>query len=514
MSEEAKPEPIKVDAPALPPKVAWALMIGLGVAIWLAAAAHEGTLANPEYTPSKWRLLAIFLPTILGLMLRPMPGGAIVLIGVVLTALLGALTLDEALAGYMDSTVWLVLAAYFISRGFIKTGLARRIALMFVRFMGRTTLGLAYAILATDTLLAGMIPSNAARVGGVLLPITRGLAELYKSHPGRSASLIGTFLMLSLYQGDVIACALFFTGQASNPLAAEQARQLTANEPGGPLVLTYANWIWYALAPAVVSLLAVPYLVYRWNPPEVTETPAAAEFANDQLIEMGPPSRNERMLIAVFCTVVLSWILVGSPLWVMVQDAVQESGLIMPDRSKMTALIALSGACLLLLTGVITWEDAVTERAAWDVFIWYGGLVQLGLMLNRTQLLTDFANQIVGPVGHWHWVPLFVGCLLIYFYAHYAFASITVHLVAMYPAFVGVVIAAGAPPFLVAASFAFFANFSAGLTHYGTTPAPIIFSLGYVPQGTWWRMGFWLSVVHIIIWLTIGMAWWKLTGLW
>lgn len=486
----------KVDAPAIPPIYAWSLMVALGVGIWLAAASYEGTLTQ---TDPKWRLLAIFMPTILGLMLRPMPGGAVVLMGVILTALLGALTLEEALAGYMDPVVWLVMAAYFMSRAFIKTGLARRIALHFVRMLGRTTLGLSYAILATDTLLAGMIPSNAARVGGVLLPITRGLAELYKSHPGRSAGLIGTFLMLSLYQGDVIACALFFTGQASNPLAAKEAMNLTRDVPEGPLVLTYANWIWYALAPAVVSLLAVPYLVYRWNPPEITETPEAEEFARQQLDEMGPPSRDENVLMGVFVCVVALWVVVGIGI---------ENGY------KLIPLIALCGAAVLLLSGVITWEDAVTEKAAWDVFIWYGGLVQLGLMLNRTGLLKDLAGHLVGQVDHWHWGPLFVASILVYFYAHYAFASITVHLVAMFPAFVSVLIAAGAPPHLVVASFAFFGNFAAGLTHYGTTPAPIIFSLGYVPQGTWWRIGFWLSLVHITIWLTVGMVWWRLVGLW
>ena len=62
--------------------------------------------------------------------------------------------------------------------------------------------------------------------------------------------------------------------------------------------------------------------------------------------------------------------------------------------------------------------------------------------------------------------------------------------------------------------FAFFANFSAGLTHYGTTPGPIVFSVGYVSQRTWWRVGFLISLVNVAIWLTVGMVWWKITGLW
>src|SRR5205807_39486 len=182
---------------------------------------------------------------------------------------------DQALAGYADASVWLVLAAYFLSRALIKTGLARRIALTFVRLLGRNTLGLSYAVVGTDVVLAGMIPSNAARVGGVVLPITRSLAELYRSHPGRTAGLLGTFLMLTLYQADVVACALFLTGQASNPLAASQAETLT----GGAVQLSYGRWALYALLPALASLLLVPWLVYRLSRPAVTRTPEAVEMA-------------------------------------------------------------------------------------------------------------------------------------------------------------------------------------------------------------------------------------------
>lgn len=499
----ALPEPANGSQPQQHPqerstltgRAAWLLIVSLGAVIWLAAAHHEGTwLPDP-----RWRLLAIFLPTVLGLMLAPLPGGAIVLLGVIATVLTGALDMKTALAGYADSTVWLVLAAYFMSRAFLKTGLARRIALLFVRSLGRTTLGLSYALLATDTLLAGMIPSNAARVGGVLLPITRSLAELYKSYPGHSAGLLGTFLMLTLYQGDVVACALFLTGQASNPLAAEQARQAT----NGSLDLSYAAWTWYALLPAIVSLLAGPWLIYRWQRPGITETPAAAEFAHAELARLGIMKRADWILLTVFLSVCLLWISKG------IFDLLPAM-----KSSDFTALVALGGAGVLLLTGVLTWEDAITEKGAWDVFIWYGGLVQLGLQLQEKGLTTLFAQWVVHHLHGLELVSLFLVTLLIYFYAHYAFASITVHLVSMYPAFVGVLIAAGAPPHLVCACFAYFANFSAGLTHYGTTPAPIIFSLGYVPQSTWWKVGLGLSVVNLAIWLTVGMGWWKLLGLW
>jgi DASS family divalent anion:Na+ symporter len=479
----------------IPPALAWALILGLaaGIAEW------KPGQHSPGVNPEGWRLLAVFLPCILGLMLAPIPGGAIVLFAVVASVAIGALTLPVALQGYSEASVWMVLAAYFLARAFIKTGLARRIALQFVRLLGRSTLGLGYALVATDALLAAMIPSVAARVGGVTLPIARSLAELYQSFPGESATRIGRYLMQTLYQGGVMACALFFTGQASNPLAAQQARELTAHAPGGPVVLGYGTWFLHASVPALLSLLVIPWLTFRWERPVVTHTPEAASFAREQLAALGAPRWPEWVLAAVFAGVVGCWVAFG--------------GHPQHGSSYMT-VIALAGVAVLLLARVLTWEDLVNERGAWDVFIWYGGLVQLGRQLKETGLLSLFAQTVTGGFGAWHWLLVFVLTLLIYFYAHYAFASITTHIVSMYPAFVVVSLAAGAPPALVVCAFAFFANFSAGLTHYGTTPGPIVFATGYVPQWNWWRLGGRLSLVNGAIWLTAGLAWWKLTGLW
>ncbi len=70
---------------------------------------------------------------------------------------------------------------------------------------------------------------------------------------------------------------------------------------------------------------------------------------------------------------------------------------------------------------------------------------------------------------------------LIYFYAHYGFASITAHVLAMYPPFLAILLAKQAPIGLIVFAFACFANLSAGLTNYGTTPAPMFFAQEYVP---------------------------------
>src|SRR5262249_5153875 len=177
--------------------------------------------------------------------------------------------------------------AFFISRAMIKTGLGRRIALIFIRTIGHRTMGLGYALIVTDVLLAMIIPSTGARSGGIIFPIANSMAVAYDSRPGPTAERLGAFLMVLLYQCEVVICAMFLTGQASNVLIARFAQQTAGVD------LSYGHWMLWAVLPGLASLIVVPQLVYRLQPPEIKRTPAAAEFARTELKRIGPMTWQE-----------------------------------------------------------------------------------------------------------------------------------------------------------------------------------------------------------------------------
>ena len=104
--------------------------------------------------------------------------------------------------------------------------------------------------------------------------------------------------------------------------------------------------------------------------------------------------------------------------------------------------------------------------------------------------------------------------LLVFFYTHYFFASITAHMLAMFPPFLAMLVGLGTPPVLAVYSLACLANLTAGLTHYGTTTGPIVFGVNYVSFRDWWRVGLIVSVLNLTIWLTVGFGWWKVLGYW
>jgi divalent anion:Na+ symporter, DASS family len=455
----------------------------LAVVIWL--------IPPPSgVQPPAWHLFAIFVATIVGIITKPLPMGAIALFGIAATALSGTLTISQALSGFGNSTIWLIVVAFFISRGFIKTGLGSRIAYVFMAVLGKKTLGLSYGLIATDLVLAPAIPSNTARAGGIVFPLVKASAKAYGSEPNDgTAHKIGAFLMQAAFQGNVVTSAMFLTAMAANPLAAKLAAGMHIN-------ISWGEWALAALVPGVASLVLIPLVLYKIYPPEIKQTPRASELAKQKLADMGKMHRDEWVMLGVFLLLLLLWIL-GDQL--------------AKIDSSTTALVGLS---VLLITGVLTWKDILHEEGAWDTLIWFAALVMMASFLNELGLIPWFTKSAQGMVGGVSWYIAFLVLCLFYFYSHYLFASQTAHVSSMYAAFLSVSVAVGTPPLLAALVLGFLSNLFSSLTHYGSGPAPVIFGSGYVELGTWWKIGALTGVINLLIWLVVGGLWWKLLGLW
>ena len=445
-------------------------------------------LPHAGFDAARWALLCLFAATVTSLITRPLPSGAVLLIALT-TGVIGRLfTVQEALSGFANVTVWLIVAAFLFARGFVLTRLGERIAYGIVRRIGGSPLRLGYSIVLADLVMAPMTPSNTARAGGILFPITLNVARVFGSEPGPTASRIGAFLMKTLYQGDLVVSAMFLTATAPNPLVAEFARV------GSGTVISWTTWTMAALLPGLTGLVLVPYAVYRVCPPDLIETRAAQSYAAERLQAMGPMTRRQRGMIAIFTLVLALWL---SSEW----------------HGVSPTAVAYLGLTLMLASRVLDWQDLLDEKGAWDALIWFGGLMMLAGQLEKAGLPKAFAAAAAGLVAGWPWWWALVALVLIYVYSHYAFASLVAHVTAMFPAFFAVALALGAPPLVAALALGFFSSLNAATTHYGTGPAPIVFGAGYLSQAEWWRIGFLLSLVHLIILLPLGILGLRVLGL-
>jgi divalent anion:Na+ symporter, DASS family len=430
----------------------------------------------PGLNEQQRHLLAIFIGTIIALVARPVAMGVSVLVAMTTLALTRTLPFPRTLSGFGNTTLWLIFTAFLFARAVTSTRFGIRIAYLFIERFGHSSLTLGYSIVATDALLALFIPSDTARGGGIVFPIVKSLAEVFDSEPGPTARRMGAFLMLVGFHATYTGSAMFLTGMAANPLIAEFAYKIAHVE------LTWARWALTASVPGVLSLVIVPYLLYRMYPPEIRNTEAARVLARKELAAMGPMSRNEILLSVILVLVMAGW--VTSPL-----------------HGIPNTFVALTGLCLILLTGVISWAELLAEPRAWDALIWFGPLLMMADTLQDLGVVKILSSSVFGSLRSLPWLLALGVLVLVYLYIHYAFASMTAHVTALYPGFLTAAVATGAPALMAALPLAFFSNLNAGLTHYGTGSAPVYFGAGYVSQGLWWRFGFIISLVNLVLWL-------------
>ncbi|WP_134681750.1 DASS family sodium-coupled anion symporter [Paracoccus ravus] len=476
-----------------------------------ATAVLVGLLLTPTpdgLTPEAWDLVAIFLTTIVAIILKVMPIGVMALMAIVIVSV-SQVTSDssrgavaDALSSFSSALIWLIVVAILISRGLKKTGLGNRIGLLFIKALGRRTLGIGYGLAACELVLAPFTPSNTARGGGIVHPIMRSIATAFRSEPAEGTQgRIGTYLALVNMHSNPITSGMFITATAPNPLVVDYV----ARASGGSLQFTWTAWAFAMLVPGLVCLLLMPLAILLLSPPELKQTPQAVQFARSALDRMGPLSGGEWTMIAVFALLLLLWANVPAMLFG-------------PALSMDPTATAFVGLFALIITGTISWDDVLAEKTAWDTLIWFGALVMLAEQLNKLGVITWFSDLLRDAIlgAGLAWPAAAAVLVLVFVFSHYFFASTTAHISAMMLAFLSVGVQ------LVPADYhgLFILMMVAGstimmsLTHYATGTSPIIFGSGYVGLGRWWGVGLAMCVIELAVYAVIGGAWWKLLGYW
>lgn len=188
---EAKATPPAWEGAAVLPSF---ISIALGLIVWKAP-------KPAAISQQAWQLLAIVLSTITGLVLSPLPVGAWAFLGLTVTVLTKTLTFQAAFSAFTNDVIWLIVISFFFARGFVKTGLGDRVATYFVKWLGKSTLGLSYGLTVAEALIAPAMPSTTARAGGVFLPIIKSLSLAGGSKPeDGTQKKLGAYLIQNQFQ--------------------------------------------------------------------------------------------------------------------------------------------------------------------------------------------------------------------------------------------------------------------------------------------------------------------------
>lgn len=462
----------------------WILPLALGIIIWLLTPFKPAEINIPA-----WHLFAIFVATIAACITKPVPMMVSTLIAITIATLTKIFTMKEVTAGFGNDTSWMIVMCMFLAAGFIKSGLGKRIAYLFVNLFGKKTLGLAYALSAVETVLAIGIPSNNARVNGIMYPIIDNLSKAMGSSPDdNTQSKIGSFLVFNEYEVNIVTSTMFLTGLAGNMIAIGLAKTQGVE-------ITWMEWFLAAIVPGLISLVLVPFVLYKIYPPKVKETPNAKSWADGKLAEIGKMTLAEKIMAAVFVFAILLW-LVGSKFGISATE------------------VSFIAVAILLITGVINAKDLLSQGFAWNILTWLSIFMLMSQKLMKLGFFPWFSKTLGAILYGSNWITVLVILYLAYFYVHYLFPSIATQISALYAGFLSVALAAGVPHLIAALMLGLCGSLYLSTSTYSAGPAALLSSTGYVANKDWWKLSAIIGVILNIIWLGGGLLWTKVLGMW
>ena len=479
-------EPVAA-APAQPRGVnltSAAVAVGVGLLVQFVIPVPAGV------TPQAWQLLAIFLTTVVGLILEPLPVPAWAFCGLTAAVMTKTLSWDMAFQAFTSEVIWLITVSFFFARGIVQSGLGARIAQIFVAAFGKSTLGLSYGLAAAETVLALGMPSGTARAGGVLQPVIDSISKDVGSTPKENPRRMGAFLTMSQAHGAAAHTSnLFLTASAQNLLVIK-----LAEEAGVVFANAWMEWLTAALVPVLACMVISPYAAYLLCPPEIKDTPEAPASARAKLKEMGSLSRDEWVMMVALAAAVVIWVV----------------GFGLPG-----AVGAMLGLCILLNTGVLSWSDCLKEGAGWSTLTWFSVLVGFSGALNQMGLIDWVASNVstgVTNLGLGSGATIAV-LLTAYTLIHYVFASQTAHVASLFPAFLQVIMLAGGAGLPVALAMGYITNLFGGITHFASGQSVVFYNAGYVSLAEFWTLGLKMFLINSVVFAATAIPYWSFLGL-
>ena len=443
----------------------------------------------PGLDQNGYYIFVVFISVIISLLIRAIPMAVSVLTGLIFSVLVGLISLKEALKGYSDSTTWLVVTSFLLAGAIIDTGLGKRISFLCIYGLGKSIMGLGYALCFAELILGPLIPSNTARGGGLIAPIVNSMCRVLSSRPNKNPEKAGQYLHLVGAHANLITAAMFLTGMAANPLISKAAYDIFQID------FDWLNWAIGGMVPGLICLAGLPILINYLSSPTIKSIDPVREKIKEELKEIGPWTKSE-----VYTAIILGVMLI---LWC--SKSIHGLG---------TTTVSLLGLISILLLNILSWDQMVKNHRAWDTLIWLGGLLTLATKLKDLGFISWLAKTIQYSFDGINPILLFIILSLIYFYSMYLFSMLTGHIIALVSAIFLILLNIDLNPFLIVGVIAYFSNLCGCLTNYSTGPVIIYFGNGYLKPAAWFKIGFLVSIYHIIIWFGFGSIWWKIIGWW
>ncbi|KXA97101.1 hypothetical protein AKJ39_03710 [candidate division MSBL1 archaeon SCGC-AAA259J03] len=407
------------------------------------------------------------------------PLGLTALFGAMLLPVLGVLPPADSFAGFGSTALFFLIGALSFGIAMQKTNLHKRIALRFIGRVGKSSSRLILSICLLGGILSWTMPEHA--VAALLLPILIGIVEAggidYRQN-------FGIALFLALTYGTSVGSMGTLLGGARNVLA------IGIMENFSNISLSFVDWAVAGIPIAVVLMFVTFFtlrIVYPWE--EIDAGKIRSEL-REEVEEIGPMSRDEKKAGLIFASAFVLWSIFATTV-----------GL---------ATIAIGGLVALVITRTITWRD-IEQEMPWGIIFLYGGAVTLSQALRSAGSVEFLANGLMGFIGQ---KPLLIVAIFLVTVVYLSqVMSNTAATAIILPITISSLIEFGYPAqlggYLIAMGAAM-----AFMLPIATPSAAMAYTSGYIEVRDLIKAGAILNVLGIITFLTFGLGWWKLLGIW
>ena len=416
--------------------------------------------------------------------------------------LVGIMSIEEAAAPYASSVVYLFLGGFILALAIQRCGLDRRIAFLTLRLVGTTPGRLVAGMLATCAFLSMWISNTAA--AAMMVPIAIAVVDLvlrtrtgsgFDPKQGIPADRVdernfATALVLAIAYGASIGGVATLIGSPPNGIAAKFIQQTYGVE------VTFLKWLAVGLPLTFVMLPVVWFILVRIAfRSRLGPVEGGREFLDAELRKLGPLTRGERVVLAVFLSTICLWM---TRPWVVAIKV----GIVQPFGGLTDAGIGITAALVLFLlpvggkAGYGRWTGPTRSSCRGACCVLFGG----GLSLAAATEATGVAAYIGSLTQHLGGLPVLAVVLAIVAITTFAseLTSNTAQVALMLPLLAAAAPGLGVPPALLlipctlAASLAF-------MMPVGTPPNAIVFGTGLVKVPQMVRAGLMLNLAGIAL---------------
>ena len=444
-------------------------------------------------TPEGWRVLVMTVGATILFITEPIPLPAVALLIILGQVFLLSIDSSVVAKSLMKDSVLFIMGSLMLAVALVKQKLDKRLALLIVSVTGSNTYRIAFGISVFSGILASFIGEHT--VAAMMLPVALSLLQLATDDENKRKSLAILFLFSISY-----ACAMAGigtpSGGARNAIMIDYLRDFfyAADDPATyPYSVSYLQWMIYAYPVFLVQLPLMHFILRHTFKTDITDMSLAVNKLREQVGEEGSLSGRHYLAILLFLLTLIGWVGFSSTYGM--------------------GTIAILGAVLFLVTGLVRWND-LNSGVNWGVVWLYAAAISLGGQMRATGAaawVADIFMSTLGLVGLDHGLGLLAAVMALTTFITNTMSN-GAAVAVLGPIVLTIATATETNPLAVGMVTAISSAF-AYFTVIGTPASTIVYSSGYLRPPDFMKVGWRMAIMSFVVLMLASKFYWPLIGL-